>query len=50
MTNDPMQAQDALPAEKAARREWVKPTVHDISAGRAEAAGDTRVDGSGTLS
>lgn len=28
-----------------ARREWVKPQVHDMAAGAAELGGDTSVDG-----
>lgn len=48
MTNERKQV--TLPREKQARREWIKPVVHNMSAGRAEIAGDTSVDGSATLS
>lgn len=37
-------------AEREPRREWVKPIVHDMVAGSAEAAGDISIDGSASLS
>jgi hypothetical protein len=36
--------------DREARREWVKPQVHDMIAGDAELGGDTSIDGDPGLS